>query len=372
MTSPHQAPPGGGGDERAAKVDEDRSFRWVFELVGLVVVAVVIAVLLRTFVIATFSIPSGSMEPTLQIGDRIIVDKLSYHLHGVDTGNIIVFGTPPEEDCAGPPVANLVKRVIGLPGQTISLSKGRVYIDGKLLAEPWLPPSVRERRIPGRPASPTRCTSRSASPPAMSTSWVTTGPTRATAATGDRCPSRPSSARSTCGSGRCRGCAVLNSPTAIRTRNSPARRGATRTTSRRSRRPCCPPGQAAARPHGRRPRHRRLHARGALGPGHPEPAGRKRHLAQRVDAALVLVPPGEEGDDDIGRATGRRFTVTPGEPLDPPARRADERQRRALGDAELLGQGRAAVTGDDPASYADRVVDHEGERVLELVRPTAN
>jgi signal peptidase I len=153
MTSPHQAPPGGSGDE-GAKLDEDRSFRWVFELVGLVVVAVVIAVLLRTFVIATFSIPSGSMEPTLQIGDRIIVDKLSYHLHGVDTGNIIVFGTPPEEDCAGPPVANLVKRVIGLPGQTISLSKGRVYIDGKLLAEPWLPPSVREETYPGPSSKP--------------------------------------------------------------------------------------------------------------------------------------------------------------------------------------------------------------------------
>jgi signal peptidase I len=71
--------------------------------VGVVVVAVVIAVLLRTFVIATFSIPSGSMEPTLQIGDQIVVDKLSYHLHGVDTGNIIVFGTPPDEDCAAPP-----------------------------------------------------------------------------------------------------------------------------------------------------------------------------------------------------------------------------------------------------------------------------
>jgi signal peptidase I len=117
--------------------------------VGVVVVAVVIAVLLRTFVIATFSIPSGSMEPTLQIGDRIVVDKLSYHLHGADTGDIIVFGTPPDEDCAGPPVADLVKRVIGLPGQTISLSEGQVYIDGKLLAEPWLPPSVRQETYPG-------------------------------------------------------------------------------------------------------------------------------------------------------------------------------------------------------------------------------
>ena len=71
---------------------------------------VVVAVLLRTFVVATYSIPFGSMDPTLQIGDRILVDKLSYHLHGVDRGDIIVFSTPPLEDCTGPPVADLVKR----------------------------------------------------------------------------------------------------------------------------------------------------------------------------------------------------------------------------------------------------------------------
>jgi signal peptidase I len=152
LTGPDQGPPGGG--DEAGKGDGDRSFRWVLELVGVVAVALVIAVLLRTFVVATYSIPSGSMEPTLQIGDRIVVDKLSYHLHGVETGNIIVFATPPNEDCAGPPVANLVKRVIGLPGQTISLSGGQVYVDGKLLAEPWLPPSVRDETYPGPSSQP--------------------------------------------------------------------------------------------------------------------------------------------------------------------------------------------------------------------------
>ena len=102
------------------------------ELVGVVVVAILVAVLLRTFVVATYSIPSGSMEPTLQIGDRIVVNKLSYHLHGVDRTNIVVFSTPPNEDCAGPPVADLVKRVIGLPGEIISLHDGNVYINGTL------------------------------------------------------------------------------------------------------------------------------------------------------------------------------------------------------------------------------------------------
>src|ERR1700733_3933422 len=100
------------------------SGRWIVELLGVVVVAVIVAVLLRAFVVATYSIPSGSMEPTLQIGDRIVVDKLAYHLHGVGRSDIIVFSTPPLENCAGQPVADLVKRVVGLPNETISLSDG--------------------------------------------------------------------------------------------------------------------------------------------------------------------------------------------------------------------------------------------------------
>src|SRR5271156_4792408 len=147
------------GDEQAAAIpdpaaagegkDEASSARWIVELVGVVVVAILVAVLLRTFVVATYSIPSGSMEPTLQVGDRIVVDKLSYHLHGVDRGNIVVFTTPPDEDCAGPPVADLVKRVIGLPGETISLQDGSVYINGRLLPEPFLPADLRTDTYPG-------------------------------------------------------------------------------------------------------------------------------------------------------------------------------------------------------------------------------
>ena len=145
----------------------------------------VIAVLLRTFVVATYSIP-WVMEPTLQIGDRIVVDKLSYHLHGVETGNIIVFATPPNEDCAGPPVANLVKRAIGLPGQTISLSGGRCTSTASRSQSHGCP----RRSVttyPGPSSQPYALTMRSGSPPATSTSWVTTGPSRATAATGDQC-----------------------------------------------------------------------------------------------------------------------------------------------------------------------------------------
>ena len=116
-------------------------------------VAVLVAVLLRAFVVQTFFIPSGSMEPTLQIGDRILVNKLSYHLHGVDRGDIVVFSRPPTENCGGPQVNDLVKRVIGLPGDVISLSDGYVYIDGKRLDESWLPASEQGITVPGPPGN---------------------------------------------------------------------------------------------------------------------------------------------------------------------------------------------------------------------------
>jgi signal peptidase I len=123
--------------------------RWIKEAVVVVVVAVLVAVLLRAFVVQTFFIPSGSMEPTLQIGDRILVNKLSYHLHGVDRGDIVVFSRPPTENCGGPEVNDLVKRVIGLPGDVISLANGYVYIDKKRLEESWLPSSEQGITVAG-------------------------------------------------------------------------------------------------------------------------------------------------------------------------------------------------------------------------------
>jgi signal peptidase I len=138
-----------GPGESGTPGEEKHSSRWVIELIGVVIVAIVVAVVLRTYVVATYSIPSGSMEPTLQIGDRIVVNKLSYHLHGVDRFNIVVFSTPPTEACAGPPVADLVKRVIGLPGEVISVHGGNVYINGRFLPETFLPPEYRHDTYPG-------------------------------------------------------------------------------------------------------------------------------------------------------------------------------------------------------------------------------
>jgi signal peptidase I len=132
-----------------APPDNPSPTRWIKEAAVVVVVAVLVAVLLRAFVVQTFFIPSGSMEPTLQIGDRILVNKLSYHFHGVDRGNIVVFSRPPTENCGGPEVNDLVKRVIGLPGDVISLSNGYVDVDGKKLDESWLPASEQGITVAG-------------------------------------------------------------------------------------------------------------------------------------------------------------------------------------------------------------------------------
>jgi signal peptidase I len=112
-----------------------RSGRWLVEWLAVLVVALVLAVGVRAYVAQMFYIPSGSMLPTLQVGDRIVVDKLSYRLHGVGRGDVVVFRRPPLELAD---YSDLVKRVIGLPGDTVAVVDGRVYIDGKRLSEPWL------------------------------------------------------------------------------------------------------------------------------------------------------------------------------------------------------------------------------------------
>jgi signal peptidase I len=147
---PAGGPPGPEGPTGPTQVPRSSTARWLREAVVVVLVAVLVAVLLRAFVVQTFYIPSGSMEPTLQIGDRILVNKLSYHLHGVDRGDIVVFSRPPAEDCGGPEVNDLVKRVIGLPGDVLSLSSNHdIYVDGKRLDETWLPSAEQGNTFPG-------------------------------------------------------------------------------------------------------------------------------------------------------------------------------------------------------------------------------
>jgi signal peptidase I len=113
--------------------------RTVFEWVGLVVLALVIALLIKTFLFQAFYIPSESMTPTLQIHDRVLVNKLSYKLHPVHRGDIVVFEAPPHAD---PGIDDLVKRVVGLPNETVSGHGGHVFVNGKRLPETYLPDGV--------------------------------------------------------------------------------------------------------------------------------------------------------------------------------------------------------------------------------------
>jgi signal peptidase I len=85
------------------------------------------------------------MSPTLKIGSWVIVDKVSYHFENPARGDIVVFKPPASEAGACGTTtapAALVKRIVGLPGDTISLSRGHVYINGRLLSEPYLPPAT--------------------------------------------------------------------------------------------------------------------------------------------------------------------------------------------------------------------------------------
>jgi len=110
--------------------------RALIEWAAIILVAVLVSFLLRTFAFQTFFIPSGSMEPTLQVGDRIIVNKLSVTFGTIHIGDIVVFKAPPAENC-GEPVTDLVKRVIGIPGDHLTSRGNTIYVNGKKLDEKW-------------------------------------------------------------------------------------------------------------------------------------------------------------------------------------------------------------------------------------------
>ena len=120
---------------------------WVVVIVG----AVGLALLIKAFLFQAYYIPSPSMNPTLFEGDRILVNKLSYKLHSVNRGDLIVFDTPEtsgEDD--------LIKRVIGLPGEFVNVEEERIEIDGGLLLEPYLPLSSNIKSF----ATPVNCVNR--------------------------------------------------------------------------------------------------------------------------------------------------------------------------------------------------------------------
>jgi signal peptidase I len=115
-------------------------FREYFESI---VVAVILALFIRTFAVQAFKIPTGSMEPNLLIGDHLLVNKLVYSpsfgpledavfgKRPIERGHVVVFKFP--ED----PTRDFIKRVIGLPGETIEIRNKQVLVDGKPLDEPY-------------------------------------------------------------------------------------------------------------------------------------------------------------------------------------------------------------------------------------------
>jgi signal peptidase I len=96
------------------------------------------------------------MVPALGVYDRVLVQKAFFSWRDVREGQIVVFSHPPLDHCAGPQEGDLVKRVIALPGQTIYSSGNSIYVNGRLLAEPYLPhydplgPPIASRQHPYR------------------------------------------------------------------------------------------------------------------------------------------------------------------------------------------------------------------------------
>ena len=117
--------------------------RTILEYVVLAVVAIAVALLIQAFLVKPYRIPSESMENTLLIGDRVLVDRISWRFSDPERQDIVVFHPPFE----GPV---LIKRIIGMPGDEISLKDGAVYVNGKKLDEPYVR-KVDGKTVPSEP-----------------------------------------------------------------------------------------------------------------------------------------------------------------------------------------------------------------------------
>jgi signal peptidase I len=158
----------GGRRSRRRHNARRNAIEWVIVVAGALIVAIVI----KTFLFQAFYIPSVSMEPTLKVGDRVLVNKLSYKLHDVHRADIVVFERPstdPQtvEGCDGQPVTikpppnteevhDLIKRVIAVGGETVENRAGKIYVNGAQLNESYLPANSTTPPFEGT-AFPTQC-----------------------------------------------------------------------------------------------------------------------------------------------------------------------------------------------------------------------
>jgi signal peptidase I len=129
---------------------------WALTILG----AIAIVLAIKAWVVNPYRIPTSSMEPTLlcarpspgctaRFSDRVLADRITYHFRSPRRGEIVVFKTPPRarEVCAGSSGSTVfVKRLIGLPGETVKEKRGYIFIDGKKLIENYIQPARRDRR----------------------------------------------------------------------------------------------------------------------------------------------------------------------------------------------------------------------------------
>lgn len=159
-----------GGADRAPRAEpapaseKNSLVSFLRETPFLILVALVLAVLIKTFLVQAFFIPSGSMEPTLMTGDRVLVNRVVYHIRDIHRGDVIVFEDPqgaeePDRNAfqaffhwlaegtgfTRPADEDFIKRVIGLPGDTVEAHGGEVYVNGEAMDEPYL--TQRTRRF---------------------------------------------------------------------------------------------------------------------------------------------------------------------------------------------------------------------------------
>jgi len=120
-----------GAERQEPPAGEKKPHSALRETIETILIALVVALLLRTFVVEPFWVQGFSMEPTLQNNERLLVNKFLFHFVPLSTGDIVVFQPPV------PTTEEYVKRVIATGGETVSMKNGIVYVNGKRIPEPW-------------------------------------------------------------------------------------------------------------------------------------------------------------------------------------------------------------------------------------------
>lgn len=136
-TIPRPDGPDGAPDVATVVEKSPSGARAFFDWVVVIAVALLVAFVVRTFVLAHFVVEGSSMYSTLETGDRVFVNKLSYRLHDPNRGDVVVL-----HQITGASERDLIKRVIALPGETVEIRNCSVLIDGRVLNEPYLDPDV--------------------------------------------------------------------------------------------------------------------------------------------------------------------------------------------------------------------------------------